>query len=428
MSSYGPFVLALYMLATTRWGSYLLPGPPYVGDLAILVLLADRVLALAGRGRVLAPNDPWTALASAGLLTFSAIALLFGEHSVQAARDAAPFAYAIVVFITPSLEGERARRASRLLTVALYLHLAWVSLALAIPELIPSTATPGNSAVDLLSLRSDMDGLVNGVAASIGLYRLLAGRDGMLLFGWGLTLVTVMHSRSALLATAVMLLCVAGYASAQRRRGWLARPGAAQRLAWTADPRIRTPLALGALICVLAATFTLLAPTSVDRLTGTFGTPGNFQEEARAAGTTRARLDTWSALEGWIVDDRWRSTVGAGFGVNVMTASGAGVALVHTVDPDLRAPHNYLLGAWARLGAVGLALVVLLFLAGWRLAVRVSRVRMSDVDLLAALLLVGIPITATVGVVMESPFGAIPYYWAIGQLSSRLARRRGGAY
>jgi hypothetical protein len=30
-----------------------------------------------------------------------------------------------------------------------------------------------------------------------------------------------------------------------------------------------------------------------------------------------------------------------------------------------------------------------------------------------------IPVVAFVGVVLESPFGALPYFWAIGHLSAR---------
>lgn len=424
INAYGPYVLALYMLASTRWGSYLLPGPPYVGDLAILVLLVDRVVALAAGRRVLAPNDPWTALIAGGLLILAGTSFLFGEHSTEAARDFAPFAYAILVFLTPALSGRRVGRAETLLSVCLYLHLAWVTAALAVPDLIAAGPTPGNASVEIFSLRSDMDGLVNGLAAALGLYRVLSGRGGMLLFGWGLTLVVVMHSRIALLATGVLLLCVARYAGAQRRR-WPGRPALRLSLSGarlTADPQVRRLFAVAALAAVLGLTFTVLAPTSFDRLSGTFGTPGNEQVGARAAGTTRARLDTWSALEGWIVRDPWRSALGAGFGINVMTASGASIALVHSIDPDLRAPHNFLLNAWARLGLVGLALVALLFAAGVRLAIKVARIEMTEIDLLAALLTIGIPMAAAVGVIVESPFGAIPYYWALGHLSSRLAR------
>jgi hypothetical protein len=38
---------------------------------------------------------------------------------------------------------------------------------------------------------------------------------------------------------------------------------------------------------------------------------------------------------------------------------------------------------------------------------------------LAALLVLTLPITALFGVVLESPFGAIPYFWAVGYLCGR---------
>ena len=35
----------------------------------------------------------------------------------------------------------------------------------------------------------------------------------------------------------------------------------------------------------------------------------------------------------------------------------------------------------------------------------------------AALIVVALPVVALLGVVLESPFGAIPYFWAVGHLA-----------
>ncbi len=88
---------------------------------------------------------------------------------------------------------------------------------------------------------------------------------------------------------------------------------------------------------------------------------------------------------------------------------------------DVRSPHNYLLGTWARLGLVGVILVLGLLIAGLRLARLVAKraPHLRDDDVLAMLLVASIPVVAFVGVVLESPFGALPYFWAIGHLSAR---------
>jgi hypothetical protein len=67
---------------------------------------------------------------------------------------------------------------------------------------------------------------------------------------------------------------------------------------------------------------------------------------------------------------------------------------------------------------MGVLLVTALFGYGIALATKLRKRPAADVDVLAALLVVGIPTASLVGVVMESPFGAIPYFWALGQLGS----------
>jgi O-antigen ligase len=186
----------------------------------------------------------------------------------------------------------------------------------------------------------------------------------------------------------------------------------------------RALFALSAAFVAAGLAFSIYAPTAVERLGGTFGEPGRSEAGARAAGTTQARLKTWSALHDWTTEDPWRNALGAGFGVNVMAVSGASIALLRTNDPDLRSPHNFLLTAWARLGLLGFAVVTLIFAVGLRLAAQVRKMPMTDIDLVAGLLLVSLPIAALTGVVLESPFGAIPYFWALGHLGSRVEWHR----
>ncbi len=64
-------------------------------------------------------------------------------------------------------------------------------------------------------------------------------------------------------------------------------------------------------------------------------------------------------------------------------------------------------------------LAVLAVVAAFRLATRAAVP--PDLDLFAGLLVVALPITALLGVVFESPFGAIPYFWAVGYLGARMA-------
>jgi hypothetical protein len=45
----------------------------------------------------------------------------------------------------------------------------------------------------------------------------------------------------------------------------------------------------------------------------------------------------------------------------------------------------------------------------------------------AALALLALPVTALLGVVLESPFGAIPYFWALGHVAYRIVQGSDGS-
>jgi O-Antigen ligase len=424
--TYGAFLLVLYLLATSRWGSYLLPGPPYVTDLVIVLLIIDRIVALPLPGHILSRTDPTLCIGVAALIVIAVIEFAAGSHSADAVRDAAPFFYAVVVFLTAPLTGRNAEVAGRLLTVCLIAHMAWSSVSLAIPAIGHQYATPGNPSVDFLSLRSDFDGLVNGFAAAIGLYRVLTTGRGAALFVWGSLLVVVAHSRISLLVTVLLLICVVGYARAQEQRGFalLSLPSVMNRLGQLQVRGRNRALAKVALALVVIIVGVLVfSPTALDRLGGTFGADQSTALGRQAAGTTHAREAAWSRLEKWITSSESRTFLGAGFGPNIMIASGASISLVNRDDPTLRAPHNFLLSVWAHLGLVGLIAFLVVAAVGVRLAIAVRGIQMSDVDVLACLIVVGVPLAALVGVVMESPFGAVPYFWALGQLGSHLELR-----
>jgi len=74
-------------------------------------------------------------------------------------------------------------------------------------------------------------------------------------------------------------------------------------------------------------------------------------------------------------------------------------------------------GSFARLGLVGLMLLVSLVLRVLRQIVRHRRRIASDELLVcASLLVVAILVVASLGVVLEAPFGSVPFWWAAGIL------------
>jgi hypothetical protein len=143
-------------------------------------------------------------------------------------------------------------------------------------------------------------------------------------------------------------------------------------------------------------------------------------------GTFYARSDAWGEIVDWIHrDGPSRALLGVGFGAHYLQLSGGDVLLLGSLaDPDVRAAHNFGVNTWARLGAIGLAVVGLIMVLAIVAAVRLVLLLREPplLDVFAALLVLAIPTTALLGVVLESPFGAIPYFWAVGYLGARMVQ------
>jgi O-antigen ligase len=413
LQQYGPYAIALYLLATTRWGSglSLVGGPPYLSDLVLTLLLIDRAVAAAAHRAVSTGVDLWVGIFATCLLAWSLILLAFGSASQEALRDAAPYLYVVTIFLVAPPTESSERGVSRALTAALVFHAAWVTLAQIDPSLEAGTPIVA-AGTHLLSLRSDIDSLVCGLLAAIGLHRALAGRSpsyNLALAAWGAVLVFTFFNRAGLLAFIVELVVVMLLTPARRR------------LIGRYDRRV----AIAVLVMVVPIVLVGASQSRpVERLLVTV--PGSTSSSSfhGATGTANARLKAWKALVAYIEQSPAREIRGVGFGPDFLHDSGADVLLLGTVaaeQENVRSPHNYLLGTWARLGLTGVILALALLIAGLRLARLVAKhaPHVRDDDVLAMLLVAGIPVVAFVGVVLESPFGALPYFWAIGHLSAR---------
>jgi hypothetical protein len=177
-------------------------------------------------------------------------------------------------------------------------------------------------------------------------------------------------------------------------------------------------LAWGTLL-VIALLAILSATPSGHRLTE------GFTGSSQAAGTVSVRKDVWEKVMAFTLHDYQRTAVGVGFGRDFIRESGSRPALEGSIYQNVRSPHNYLVGTFARLGVVGSLLAALVIGLGCSLALTALRRPSSpSVLVLAALVAIAVPIVAMLGVVLESPFGALPYFWAVGELARADVDRR----
>ncbi|NHC16567.1 O-antigen ligase family protein, partial [Motilibacter deserti] len=167
----------------------------------------------------------------------------------------------------------------------------------------------------------------------------------------------------------------------------------------------------GAVVVVAALAVVVPRTDLYARLTGDPAFDGNA-----ASGTVDARRQAWDAVLDWTDEKPGRVVTGAGFGPDFLARSGAAAQLEGTTYDDVRAPHDYPINTYARMGLVGLAaLAWVLAAAAWR-GGRSLRRHPGIEALLPALVATVLFVPALVGVILESPFGAVPFFWAVGAL------------
>jgi hypothetical protein len=415
--------LSIWLLGAGRWGSYV--GWPdrsvYLTDVVLLVaglLLLPVLVDREARGAILRSKYLWPALA---LAAYALVRLVFDlDHGVVAARDAAPYLYVMVAVLTVA-----ARTRPRDLTWAVagltLFHNAWVTLALEVPTF--NDQIPLLGPTQPMDLRTDFDATVCGllaVACLLAAWAAASGRRWVVAAGfaglgaWSAVLVPAMNNRAGLLALVLAALwgSVLVY-SAHAGRRQMGRAGQL-KLAGTV-------VGLAAIVAVLVVAYT----PAGQRLVGTFQTASSPEQR-----TTNARLAVYDKVIDFVGEKPSRQLFGVGFGPDYLKAIDA----TPIYDPGgtlkVRSPHNFVLGTYARLGVLGALAHLSLVVLGYVLAWRARRSALGDATTqLCALVLVALPVAATVGVVLESPFGAVPYYWAYGILVLQLsaAREEGAA-
>lgn len=413
-------LLCLYMIGTSRWGSYFgIPGAPFfIGD-ALFALALGQVAVHVSRNR-----SSLRALAQAPLVLLLVIALAGWavlrmatglDTSTTALRDFAPYAYALLAisaFLLPTRSESEWRGA---IYGVLGFHATWLVGLPLVPGFPWNLPDLGNDAV-LFVARPDFDSAVCGVAAALALHDVLHDAKPRRL--WHTTL---------LLAFAAVN--VYAMATLETRAGFLAGVFAMAAVAVTkfipghdrqdglAPRRRRWQLAVAFMAVIVSSAALLLTPT------GTRIVQGIQSPSSQAHGTISVRQSVWNRVDLYVFRSAKRTAVGIGFGRNFIDESGSRNALEGETFQNVRSPHNYVVGTLARLGVAGALLAMLIIVLGWGLAVSRLRRPCGAITTLAATLCLALPVIALLGVVFESPFGALAYFWAVGQLASQPVSR-----
>lgn len=423
----GTLAVAL-MLAGTRWGSYIGMNGLYLTDVLVAGAVIHHVLNLSGQKRI-DPTGymPRTTPGPLYVLFFTYVAVRlaasFDQFGSAWLRDAVPFVYIGLGLLSASAiarSSERTRVLTmRVLWIALLFHLAWTTAVLTLGVINPASMPrfPG-AEVTIGTIRPDIDCAVLGITAAL-LIRKIIRREHTLVSA-GLLVLS--------------LLAISGNGT----RGGFAAVGVAIALAFiliffAASARsFKRPAVVFCVVATIIGASAYLPTTEAgQRLIATINPSAatDHRAAAQAQGTARARDLSWDMVTDWTNETPTRRIFGAGAGPDFISESGARNILQGTQYTGVRSPHNWFIGLYARMGLVGLILAVLVLIATVR-SIWVHRARIGREELLftSAITFAAILPIAAVGVVLESPFGAVPFWWSVGILlalgGTRVASKR----
>jgi len=316
------------------------------------------------------------------------------------------FGFALFGFIVP---WERTA-SSAMSAIASVFALQFLYSVLAILALIPPSIFGSYGS---LLARQDVEGatLVGGAAFFLlADERLRLRRTARITMAAAELLLAVLTgSRAVLLAAVVIVVAIL-----LSKRGHIAR---------RAVPLLVAVVLLGILGGVLTrnvnneARGRVTLTTAVQRFVATFGrsSAGGYATANEAVGSASWRLTWWRKLLQQNMERRDWLWVGRGFGGNLATE--AGLHLTPRFQ-TLRSPHSIFVDVLARLGLVGAVLYVGFLLSTATRSIRLIRDH-NELGSTAAWMLaywVALLVVSLLGVVMESPFGAAPFYFLTGAL------------
>ncbi|MCJ1714154.1 O-antigen ligase [Curtobacterium sp. VKM Ac-2922] len=409
------------ILAATRWGSYIGVSPVFLTDVLLFLGLAQWFLLRQRNGQ--APRDLFVARDRPGLpltlffcyvLTRIVVALAQDVSIGDWVRDSAPFLYSFLAFVSAASIARSTKlardRSARVFMVALTAHLVWATFSI-FTRFAGFPLAGGAAAV--FQIRPDIDMAVLGIGSGMFLLRAFRTKKRF----WPIVAIFIsladvlsLQSRAGLLSVVASLLVayLIFYAGTPARSG--------RRL----FSQMLVPLALAAAIVVLPQT----GPGQ--RLVATIdSSSATTAQQLSAQGTEQARRLVWTRVIEWTNETPSRQIFGSGFGNDFLSESGTLSYLEGTTYENVRSPHNYFIGIYARMGLVGVFLVGGVILSLVLTVFRRLRVAAEDdVIAIASLIVLAILPVASLGVVLEAPFGAVPFWWAAGIVLTTAPQRQ----
>jgi O-antigen ligase len=300
----------------------------------------------------------------------------------------------------------------RVFRIVLVFHQTWFSLFTFFPSLGALMPTlPGSQNVHLFQIRPDFDTALSSVLLALLLFDFLSGKNSIKQFFLiSIILLTILSNQTRTgLMTLVSSLLLTIYVSKKSQK----KDTSNKKLPYGII------LVLATLLFAAYISLTSIDLPLFDKFKNTFaflgqnGTLNSGQE--LGGGTTSARFNSWSFL----IENQFSTVAlflfGYGFGTNYMLSSGASFLLLGSSSLDLeftRNPHSFLLSVFCRLGILGLIFFIFFFVTILKSCVRVLKSgKDPEFSILSITMVTSLFLASQFGVILETPFGAIPFYF-----------------
>jgi len=404
--------LAVSLLFGSRWFSYIGLAPIFISDVLFAAaiiswLFSRRKNPKIIESRAVASLTPLFALLLSWSLVRGVFSLSDGYQILDILRDLVPFLYiSIALLVSSQIKFQSLAFRSKLnfwIYRGLALHLIWCLVVVASGNVSGIRVGPFLDA-GLFSFRADIDTALVVVLFVLSLKRWIDGSRGpllMLTLGGCLVVVTFSPARSSLIA---LLLCLVWVLSVMKNNS---SSGSQKKGGVSRSTLVSLGLALGTVVLVFT--------TAGSRLLGGLGfSTNNSDLVSSALGTTNARELVWTQVLTWVNNSTANIFFGAGFGINFLDVTQTLQFLEGTTYKGVRSPHNFLITIIARLGwpaAILFAISILIIIFRFRKASNLDDLNFASMTIVLAF----IPISLF-GVILEAPFGAIPFYFCVGIL------------
>jgi hypothetical protein len=381
--------------------------PVYIGELLLLVAVPWALV----RVDVRALNKNVYFVALAAWMVFCAARLLMGglDYGIDALRDSAIWYYGLFSVVGYVVWGSLRQHAWTRYFTVLFVVLVVVTSAI----LLAGTLN--------LPWRIPREDILAASLIAAANFFLLALRTArfyvlrLLVSSAALALLVPLEVRSATVGVVILL----GVFALQRRWNTMlslvAIPIVVLGVVALADIQLPGRVGGGSSAAELVSRQLSVVPLLFQgKVTGS---DPNLPHDA-TYGTAVWRYNWWVALVNDTLSKPETTFFGVGFGADI---TGPLEVDQSGLDRPLRSPHNIAINMFARTGLIGLALWLVvqgswLYVTLRAIGAGIRAGRASDVDYLLWICTyaVTILVVALLGVVLESPFGAIPYFLLIG--------------